>query len=197
MTCPSLLRRHPAVEVVSEAAEGLRAQSEHRAARLVQRLREAGPLLLVLDECHHLLEVWGQLLRDVLAELPDAFVLGLTATPPDTLTEDQKELVDELFGDSVFTVSIPAVVREGDLAPFAELAWLTTPTARENDWLAEQGERIVGLQVYGPLPPRARDVTANALWLADAYTAQQARGLGVAMALLAAGVERAQMRASS
>ena len=42
-------------------------------------------MTLVLDECHHLLEVWGRLLRDVLAELPDAFVLGLTATPPDTL----------------------------------------------------------------------------------------------------------------
>jgi len=112
---------------------------------LVERLKEVGDLTLVLDECHHLLEVWGQLLRDVLAELPDAFVLGLTATPPDTLTEDQKELVDELFGDSVFTVSIPAVVREGDLAPFAELAWLTTPTARENDWLAEQGERFLEL----------------------------------------------------
>ncbi|SDP51679.1 Putative flippase GtrA (transmembrane translocase of bactoprenol-linked glucose) [Klenkia soli] len=40
MTCPSLLRRHPAVEVVSEAAEDLRAQSEHRAAHLLQRLRD-------------------------------------------------------------------------------------------------------------------------------------------------------------
>ena len=87
----------------------------------------------------------GPAAQEVLAELPDAFVLGLTATPPDTLTADQKELVDELFGDSVFTVSIPAVVREGDLAPFAELAWLTTPTARENDWLAEQGERFLEL----------------------------------------------------
>ncbi len=40
MTCPSLLRRHPAVDVVAEAAGGLRAHSEHRAARWVQRLRD-------------------------------------------------------------------------------------------------------------------------------------------------------------
>ncbi len=53
----------------------------------------------MLDECHHLLEVWGRLLREVLDELPHAFVLGLTATPPSTLTADQKALVDELFGD--------------------------------------------------------------------------------------------------
>ena len=87
----------------------------------------------------------GPAAPEVLDELPNAFVLGLTATPPDTLTRDQKALVDELFGDSVFSVSIPAVVREGDLAPFAELAWLTTPTPTENDWLAEQGERFAEL----------------------------------------------------
>ncbi len=99
----------------------------------------------MLDECHHLLEVWGRLLQEVLDELPNAFVLGLTATPPSTLTQDQKALVDELFGATLFTASIPAVVREGDLAPFAELAWLTTPTPSEADWLAEQGERFAEL----------------------------------------------------
>ena len=98
---------------------------------LVARLKAVGDLTLVLDECHHLLEVWGRLLREVLEELPDAFALGLTATPPSSLTEEQHRLVEELFGDTLFSVSIPAVVREGDLAPFAELAWLTTPTPTE------------------------------------------------------------------
>ena len=133
---------------------------------LVARLKAVGDLTLVLDECHHLLEVWGRLLQEVLDELPDAFVLGLTATPPDTLTQDQKELVDELFGESVFTVSIPAVVREGDLAPFAELAWLTSPTARENDWLAEQGERF--LELTTALSDPAYGSTGFFAWL-DRY----------------------------
>ena len=44
-------------------------------------------------------------------------------------------LVDELFGTRRAASSIPAVVREGDLAPFAELAWLTTPTPAEQEWL--------------------------------------------------------------
>lgn len=80
-------------------------------------MRAAGPIVLVLDECHHLLEVWGRLLQELLDQLPDAEVLGLTATPPDTMTADQADLVGELFGTPVFQVSIPAVVREGDLAP--------------------------------------------------------------------------------
>ena len=112
---------------------------------LVERLVEIGDLTLVLDECHHLLEVWGRLLGEVLEQLPDAYVLGLTATPPDTMTADQAALVNRLFGETTYVASIPAVVRQGDLAPFAELAWLTTPTPHEQQWLAAQAERFTEL----------------------------------------------------
>jgi superfamily II DNA or RNA helicase len=112
---------------------------------LVEALRAAGPVTLVLDECHHLLEVWGRLLAEVLDELPDAIVLGLTATPPTVLDTRQAQLVDDLFGDIVFGASIPAAVREGHLAPFAELAWLTLPTAEETAWLSDQAMRFVQL----------------------------------------------------
>ncbi len=113
--------------------------------KLVDALKDAGDVTLVLDECHHLLEVWGRLLGEMLEELPNVFVLGLTATPPGALTREQAELVGKLFGDAVFDVSIPAVVREGDLAPFAELAWLTTPTLEESEFVASQAERFVEL----------------------------------------------------
>lgn len=112
---------------------------------LVAALRAAGPLTVVLDECHHLLEVWGRLLEELLDSLPDAYVLALTATPPSALRPDQVELVRALFGDPVYDTSIPAVVRDGHLAPFAELAWLTVPTAAEADWLAGQAERFTEL----------------------------------------------------
>ena len=112
---------------------------------LVARLREAGPITLVLDECHHLLEVWGRLLAEVLDALPEATVLGLTATPPEALAADQAELVDELFGEVVYAASIPAVVREGHLAPFLDLIWLTTPSTAEAEWLAGEAERFAEL----------------------------------------------------
>ena len=114
---------------------------------LLEQLRHAGPLTIVLDECHHLLEVWGRLLAEVLELIPDTVVLGLTATPPETLGASQAELVEELFGDIVFQASIPAAVREAELAPFAELAWLTTPTADESGWLSAQAERFRRLTV--------------------------------------------------
>ncbi|WP_263457633.1 DEAD/DEAH box helicase [Nocardioides pantholopis] len=118
----------------------------HRNGRaLVDRMDSIPRLLIVLDECHHLLEVWGRLLAEVLERVPDALVLGLTATPPEALSGDQAELVAELFGEAAFTAGVPAVVREGDLAPYAELAWLTTPTVHEEEWLAGEAVRFAEL----------------------------------------------------
>ncbi|WP_158228076.1 DEAD/DEAH box helicase family protein [Pseudonocardia sp. MH-G8] len=121
----------------------------------IRRLRPAGrelvdalgrqPVTLLLDECHHLLDVWGELLAEVLERLPDATVIGLTATPPDALTQAERVLVDRLFGRLVTGPSIPAMVRDGLLAPYAELARITVPTGREETWLATQAERFDAL----------------------------------------------------
>lgn len=112
---------------------------------LIARLAGAGPLTLVLDECHHLLDVWGRLVAEVLDRLPDAVVLGLTGTPPESLSPAEAELVDGLFGTPILGASIPALVRQGHLAPFAELAWLTPPTAIEADHIAGEAERFAEL----------------------------------------------------
>jgi superfamily II DNA or RNA helicase len=113
---------------------------------LVGRLRAAGPLTLVLDECHHLLELWGHLLRAVVAELAEPFVLGLTATPPSALTAAQAEVHAALFGHVDYEVAAPAVVRDGDLAPYQELAWLTAPTPAERDYIHGEAERFAELR---------------------------------------------------
>jgi type III restriction/modification enzyme restriction subunit len=141
----------------------------------IEQLKAAGPLLLVLDECHHLLEVWGRLMGELLDQLPNAMVLGLTATPHEALTADQALLVDELFGAPLYRVSIPAVVKVGDLAPFVELAWLTTPTPSEDDWLAQEAERFRELVTqltdpsFGSMPflqwLDARFVAGRSPWL--------------------------------
>lgn len=112
---------------------------------LIERLAAAGPLTLVLDECHHLLDVWGRLVAEVLERLPDAIVLGLTGTPPESLSPAEAALVDTLFGTPILGASTPALVREGHLAPFAELAWLTPPTAVEADHIAGEAERFAEL----------------------------------------------------
>lgn len=122
-----------------EPTPGARLHPNGRA--LIERMHDAGPLTIILDECHHLLQVWGALLDEVLAELDDAIVIALTATPPELLSAAEAELVERLFGELTYQASIPALVAEGDLVPFAELAWFTTPTAREEEWLAARATR--------------------------------------------------------
>lgn len=143
LTYQSLATFRPDNEVDEEGSQRSPLARLHvNGQALVEQLRREQDLTLVLDECHHLLDVWGRLLKEVLDELPNAFVLGLTATPPEALTRTEEELVDDLFGPITFSASIPAVVRAGDLAPFAELAWLTAPTPGENDWLRSQATRF-------------------------------------------------------
>ncbi|MFO7284972.1 MAG: DEAD/DEAH box helicase family protein [Thermobifida fusca] len=112
---------------------------------LLEALRAAGPVTVILDECHHLLQMWGRLLADVLRELPNAHVLGLTGTPWETLTDSEAVLVRRMFGAPIRGASIPALVRDGYLAPFAELVWITEPTPAEQDYIAEQGLRFTEL----------------------------------------------------
>lgn len=141
---------------------------------LVETMREAGPLLLVLDECHHLMEVWGELLREVLDQLPEAMVLGLTATPPASMTQAQADLAGELFGPVIYEARIPALVTAGTLAPYAELAWLVEPTAEESAWLAEQSERFTALvaDLFAP------DFGSTPLpqWLTERFAGEPATG---------------------
>ncbi len=99
---------------------------------------------IVLDECHHLASMWGYVVRALIDELrdEDVHVIGLTATPPSDLTGPEEALYAELLGPVDFTVPTPAVVREGHLAPFQELAWLTEPLDSERSWLAEHDTRF-------------------------------------------------------
>ncbi|MBR8742221.1 DEAD/DEAH box helicase family protein [Nocardiopsis sp. MG754419] len=112
---------------------------------LVRALHDAGPLTLLLDECHHLLQVWGRLLAEILDDLPDAHVIGLTGTPAGSLTGAEHDLVDRLFGAPVTGASLPALVRDGYLAPFAELVYVTEPTLTEHEYLAGQGGRFAAM----------------------------------------------------
>ncbi len=109
----------------------------------IDALRASGVGTVVLDECHHLASLWGYVVRAVLEELGGVVhVVGLTATPPDELTTEEAELYAALLGPVDFQVPTPAVVRDGHLAPYQELAWLTEPLDGEQRWLDEHETRF-------------------------------------------------------
>ena len=87
-----------------------------------------------------------------MGELPDPRIIGLTATPPHMMTTEQAGLHRELFGAVDLEVSAPALVRDGHLAPYQELAWFTTPTPAEADYIGGQALRFAELRA-GLLDP--------------------------------------------
>ena len=108
----------------------------------IDALKAANIGLIILDECHHLTEHWGQVLAALREELNHPVVLGLTATPPD----EEKAGVEHytaLLGDIDYEVPTPALVRDSNLAPYQDLAYFVRPTAKELAYIAEADESFL------------------------------------------------------
>ena len=152
---PAAERRAREIARITAAVKREIARGEHAGVELADLLSDtarsrvaalqAGRVgAVVLDECHHLASMWGYVVRAVLDLLggEDVHVIGLTATPPSDLTGEETELYGQLLGPVDFTVPTPAVVRDGHLAPYQELAWLTEPLDSERSWLAGHDTRF-------------------------------------------------------
>jgi hypothetical protein len=113
------------------------AQFLHPNARqLIRSLVNYGVRTIVLDECHHLLDYWAIVLRNLIGQIPDPRVVGLTATLPNPEDDDAYENYTSLLGEIDFEVPTPAVVKEGDLAPYRDLVCFVQPSGREAAYLA-------------------------------------------------------------
>lgn len=109
---------------------------------LIERLVAAGTGCVILDEAHHLLDYWAMILADLIRQLPDALVVGLTATPPASSDPEEMGNYLRLVNGIDFEVPTPAVVRSGFLAPYQDLALVTRPTSRELVFLEQQEETL-------------------------------------------------------
>lgn len=113
----------------------------------LQKLKEVGIGMIILDECHHLLHHWGRVLTEVRDYFDDPVVLGLTATPPDFeqyLEEDAKRY-QEFFGEIDYEVPVPALVRDSNLAPYQDLALFVRPSQNELNYVAKVDEEFQAL----------------------------------------------------
>ena len=128
----------------ADGAEPLAQRLHAEATALLDRISSGPPITLVLDEAHHLAEVWGDVLGELLDRMAGTrppIVIALTATPRSRLTAEQATLTDRLFGPVSYSVSTPALVRDGMLAPFRELVRFVQPSDAENEYLARHSTR--------------------------------------------------------
>ncbi len=128
----SLMRRFKARRY-GQGAEDASGLVSEDAAGLMRDLRGRGVRLVIFDECHHLLGYWAQVALALVRTLDRPRILGLTATPPlpDDLDDREFELHRELLHDIDYKVVAPAVIKDGNLAPYQDLVFFTRPSPQE------------------------------------------------------------------
>lgn len=148
LTADVTVLTYQALATFDDEAEGASALARlhPNAMRIIDALHGGEPFTLVLDEAHHLAQTWGQLLVEVLrsahsGQADGPVVVALTATPRESLSPSEAALTEELFGPVLHSVSTPALVRDGVLAPYREFVWFVTPTEAENAYLRQSATR--------------------------------------------------------
>lgn len=96
--------------------------------RLVDVLKDAGPLTLVLDEAHHLRREWQTCIEHLAATLSDVRLVALTATPPYDVSFAEWARYESVCGPIDLEIGIPELVRNGDLCPHQDHVILSSPT---------------------------------------------------------------------
>ncbi|MFS0713193.1 DEAD/DEAH box helicase family protein [Microbacterium sp. 2P01SA-2] len=126
--------------IAQEDPDALSRALHPNARALIERLVDHGVDTVVLDECHHLLDHWALVVSALVSRLRAAgrspLVIGLTATLPSPDDGNAYDNYTSLLGDVDYEVPIPAVVREGNLAPYRELVRFVEPTADELAFLS-------------------------------------------------------------
>ncbi|EAQ80342.1 DEAD/DEAH box helicase [Blastopirellula marina] len=110
----------------------------------LDRLKTQQIGLIILDECHHLVGHWGRVLADAAVMFDNPVILGLTATPPDADNKSPQdfERYTTFFGPIDYDVPVPAVVKDGFLAPYQDLAYFVRPSEAELRYVANADDLL-------------------------------------------------------
>jgi superfamily II DNA or RNA helicase len=103
---------------------------------LLQSLRDIKVETLVFDEAHHLRKEW----HNSLVELKEALqgrtrTVSLTATPPYDCDAAEWGRYESLCGVVDCEISVPELVKSGDLSPHQDLVCFSAPSGPEADFI--------------------------------------------------------------
>ncbi|OEK06166.1 hypothetical protein A8C32_19245 [Flavivirga aquatica] len=132
--------------------------------------------VFVLDEAHHLKNVWWKCLMKIKAN--KAFnIVALTATPPYDSEQAELSKYFELCGDIDEEISIPELVREQDLCPHQDFVYLSKPDDLEINKIvdfrreiADFVDKLVNDDVFIVFLKKHRFFSDTALFLGDIYS---------------------------
>lgn len=99
-------------------------------SELVKNLKKQKIKTFILDEAHHLKNVWWKSLMDLKKEI-NPTIVALTATPPFDVSGAEWQKYIQLNGAVNVEISVPELMIEGDLCPHQDLVYFTLPTEKE------------------------------------------------------------------
>lgn len=110
-------------------------------AEIVRLLKEQNVQTFIADEAHHLKNEWWNTLTKLKVALSPTLV-GLTATPPYDVTGAEWERYIDLNGPIDAEITVPELVREGDLCPHQDYIYYSQLSPEEYQVICEYRENI-------------------------------------------------------
>lgn len=101
------------------------------ATDVTEKLNALGVTTMVLDEAHHLRNEWWKALVKLKAGLKKPTIVSLTATPPYDVDRKEWEKYEDLCGPIDVEISVPELVKCGDLCPHQDFVYFSLPTQAE------------------------------------------------------------------
>ncbi|MBR6301799.1 DEAD/DEAH box helicase family protein [bacterium] len=105
--------------------------SQSKADEIINILQKSGVSLLCFDEAHHLRNEWWKALTYLVENLEPKQTVSLTATPPYDVDYKEWHRYEELCGPIDEVISIPELVKNGDLCPHQDFIYFSF--LRENE----------------------------------------------------------------
>lgn len=117
-------------ELESESIEDEASFTKSKLNAIIQSLEEVNLGTIIVDEAHHLKNEWWKTLIQIKDRLKTV-VVGLTATPPYDVTYTEWSRYIELNGPVDTEISVPELIKEGDLCPHQDYILVSEPTSDE------------------------------------------------------------------
>lgn len=117
-------------ELESESSEEDKNSKPSKLDEVIQALKGAGLGVIIVDEAHHLKNAWWQSLIQIKNNL-NTTIVGLTATPPYDVSYSEWSRYIELNGPVDTEISVPELIKEGDLCPHQDYLVVSEPTDDE------------------------------------------------------------------
>ena len=113
-----------------------------KAEDIIGILKSAKVSLLCFDEAHHLRKEWWKALTYLNEHLKPEQTLALTATPPYDADFNEWKRYQELCGDIDEVISIPELVKNGDLCPHQDFIHFSQLHQRERELLENHRQNV-------------------------------------------------------